>query len=90
MTESKKALEIKCEICKEIRLKQCTHTEEQRALIDYWTTEEVKIALTKGYKILEINHVVTFKDRSNSLYKNYLTDFIAMKLGVDPPSTNQA
>lgn len=32
----------------------CTHTDEERALVGTWVSEELKLAKKKGYRITEV------------------------------------
>ena len=35
----------------------CLHTDEERALIGTWVSEELKLAVKKGYKIAQVSHL---------------------------------
>lgn len=45
-----------CHSCAE-NMKQsiCTHTDEERALVGTWVSEELKLAKKKGYRITEVS-----------------------------------
>jgi hypothetical protein len=44
-----------------------------------WTTIEINKALEKGYKIKKIYKVLHFKQRSNQLFKKYVSTFLKIK-----------
>src|SRR5690606_9409537 len=59
--------------------KTCDHDENQRYLEDIWTTEELKKAIEKGYKILKIYNVINYKEKSTDLFTNYMQIFFYIK-----------
>lgn len=69
-----------CRQCHIDKTRQCTHSEDQKALIGTWTTDEVQKALEKGYKIIEIYEVQHFENKSNKLFKEYIKRFLKIKL----------
>ncbi|GBN04849.1 hypothetical protein AVEN_1930-1 [Araneus ventricosus] len=79
-TESEKK---RCKECYEIRNKECSHTDDERSFIGTWTTTEVKLALHKGYQILNIYEVWNFNTRSDTLFKDYVKMFLKIKLETD-------
>lgn len=44
-----------------------SHCDEERSLLETWTTDEVSKVIEKGYKILQIYEVWDFKGKSNNL-----------------------
>lgn len=36
---------------------ECEHDDIERSILGTWVTEEVKLAISKGYKILEVSYV---------------------------------
>ena len=44
-----------------------------------WTTEEVKLAISKGDKILKIYEVWTFNKKSKKLFKSYVAMYYKLK-----------
>ncbi|XP_054708494.1 uncharacterized protein LOC129218285 [Uloborus diversus] len=69
-----------CRTCaEETNQSPCTHTEEKRALIGTWVTEEVKLAIKKGYRITHIYEVYDFEKKSDSLFKTYIDLFLKIK-----------
>jgi len=47
--------------------------------IGTWTTEEVKLAVTKGYVIHKIYEVLHYPETSPDLFKNYVRTFLKIK-----------
>ncbi|XP_071033084.1 uncharacterized protein [Parasteatoda tepidariorum] len=47
------------------------HTDEERSLIGTWVSEEVKLAIKKGYRIV--------KEKSNRLFRSYIDLFLKFK-----------
>ena len=48
-------------------------------MIGTWTSEEVKYAVSKGYKIEEIYEVEQFNSKSDSLFTSYVQRFFGLK-----------
>ena len=45
-----------CRCCAEVMQQTtCTHTDEERCLTGTWVTEEVKMALKKGYQLIRVS-----------------------------------
>ena len=61
----------------------CTHSSDLRALIGTWSTEEIKLAIEKGYKILDIYEVWDF-DSTTDLFAKYIDNFMRLKLESSP------
>nr|XP_042913585.1 uncharacterized protein LOC122273617 [Parasteatoda tepidariorum] len=57
----------------------CQHTDEERSLIGTWVSEEVKLAIKKGYRIVKIYEVYNFKEKSNRLFRSYIDLFLKIK-----------
>ncbi|XP_071032985.1 uncharacterized protein [Parasteatoda tepidariorum] len=69
-----------CRTCAETKQQSsCTHTEEERNLTGTWVTEEVKLALRKGYEIREVHEVYHFENSSSSLFKSFIDLFLKIK-----------
>lgn len=85
----KKLLFTLCRTCAEERIpeKRCTHTGGDRALTGTWFTEEVKLAVSKGYKIQEVFGIYHFPETSTELFADYIRLFYKLKLttsGIPP------
>ncbi len=57
----------------------CTHDVRQRALTGTWVSEELKLALAAGYKLLSLYEVWHFEDSSDTLFKGYINKFLRLK-----------
>jgi hypothetical protein len=68
-----------CRDCLNYRNEECKHSNEERCLIGSWATIEIKKALEKGYKILEIYEVDHFSNTSKVLFKEYVNKFYKIK-----------
>jgi len=62
---------------------ECLHLDADRALVGEWTTEEVKLALEKEYKMLKIYEVWHF-DHTINLFHHYIEAFMKLKLQSSP------
>ena len=60
--------------------KKCTHSNDERSFIGTWCTNELNVAIQKGYKIQKIYEVWNFKKRSNILFKKYVRKFMKIKM----------
>jgi len=76
---SEKLLFTLCVKCAENDQKTCNHTGKERQFIGTWTTEEVNVAIKKGYKVEEIYEVWNFKC-STDIFKTYISKFMKIKL----------
>ena len=61
-----KLMFVLCSKCGKDQLSECIHDEKDRALTGTWVTEEVKIAIENGYKIIKIHEVWHYAN--NSVY----------------------
>lgn len=70
-----------CRTCAEEGLEEyCPHErEEERFLRGTWVTEEVKLSLRYGYKILQIHEVWHFSRTSKTLFTEYMKVFQKVK-----------
>ena len=59
---------------------ECNHTDNERVFIGTWTTDEVSIAVDKGYTVLEVYEVWHFAKTSDDLFKGYIRRFMKIKL----------
>ena len=57
----------------------CNHTNEERALVGTWVSEEIKKAIELGYVLVDIYEVWHFEESSDSLFRDYINSFLAMK-----------
>jgi hypothetical protein len=68
--------------------KKCKHSTDERSFVWFGTTPELTKALDKGYEIVEIYEVRHFDDSSNSLFKSYMDEFVAIKLRASCKATD--
>ncbi|KFM83193.1 putative DNA polymerase, partial [Stegodyphus mimosarum] len=69
-----------CRTCALLQLQTpCTHTDDERALVGTWVTEEVKLAKKKGYRITHIYEVYHFQASTTSLFRSYIDLFLKIK-----------
>ena len=68
------------------RQEKCNHTNDERALSGTWCTNEIALALQKGYRILEIYEVWHFTGTTDTLFRGYVRDFMRIKMeNSEPP-----
>lgn len=84
MGKSEKLLFPLCHTCAKNQISRCNHTNEEREFIGTWATDEVNKAIEKGYKIKNIYEVWHFEEKSNDLFKDYIKDFMKIKLETSP------
>lgn len=70
-----------CALCAEtMDNAYCRHSCDERALVGTWFSEEVKLAISEGYKILKVYQTMHFKRSSNEMFANYIRTFYKMKV----------
>jgi len=69
-----------CYQCYEFKSWKCYHTDEERAITGFWTTVEIKKALEKGYKIMDIYEVQHFENKSADLWKNITIQLFRLRI----------
>ena len=70
-----------CKTCAETKNQnECKHTDAQRVFIGCWTTDEVNLAIDKGYKVLRTYEVWHFDKSIDALFKGYIRRFMKIKL----------
>ena len=73
-----------CSQCAEEQNQEsCAHTCEQRQLIGTWTTEELKYAVDKGYKIIKLIEVYDYKRKSDQIFREYINLWLQYKQEAD-------
>jgi hypothetical protein len=78
---TKKLLFPVCRSCAEaFDDEKCEHTDEQRAIQGTWFTEELKLALEKGYKLIAVHSVWHFPETTTVLFADYIRTFYKLKL----------
>ena len=70
-----------CMTCaKSKQQEKCQHSDDKREFIGTWTSDEVNMAVEKGYIITKIYEVWHFKNSSDNLFKEYIKKFMKLKL----------
>ena len=62
------------------RSRICSHSFEERKLIGTWPSPELEKAVEKGYKVLYIQDVWHFEERSNLLFASYVNTWLKIKM----------
>jgi len=68
-----------CKKCGDNRQYNCNHTDSERAFTGTWVTEEVKMAVKKGYKILKYYELWHFEEKTTGIFKDYVNTFLKGK-----------
>jgi hypothetical protein len=68
-----------CSKCALEKQEICDHNDEERTLIGTWISEEIKVAINKGYFIKKIYEVWHFEEKSDDLFKGYVDTFVKAK-----------
>ena len=69
-----------CSVCAEKRGQKCNHSDGERSFVGTWCTNELNLAIEKGYEIKKIFEVWDFKERSADLFKGYVRKFMKIKM----------
>ena len=64
---------------------KCNHTNDERAFTGTWCSNEIALALQKGYRILEIYEVWHFAKTTDTLFRDYVRDFMKLKMESSAP-----
>lgn len=77
---NKKLIFPLCRTCaEELNPNQCNHNNSDRSLISTWTTEEVKLAISRGYIMEDIYEILHYDTVSDNLFKAYINMFLKIK-----------
>jgi hypothetical protein len=70
-----------CSICAEQQTKDfCSHSDRERQLTGTWFSEELKLAIEKGYIIKTIHEVYHFENQSSKLFTKFINKLYKIKL----------
>ena len=70
-----------CRECCNKKIIGCTHYGQKcRNISGAWTTVELKLALAEGYKIIEVYQIYNFKEKSNTLFKEFILEMLRGKM----------
>jgi hypothetical protein len=50
----------------------CTHNQEERCFIGTWATPELRYAIDRGYKIIEVFEELKFDEERNGIFSDYI------------------
>ena len=68
-----------CPLCAENQIEECFHTDKERQFVGTWFSEELKLALTKGYRIIKLYEVLHYEQKSEDLFKEYIQKWLKIK-----------
>ncbi|XP_054168383.1 uncharacterized protein LOC128965664 [Oppia nitens] len=68
-----------CGLCASDKIDHCSHSDRERCLIGSWYSEELKLAITKGYKIEKIYEVLHYEQRTDDIFKEYINKWLKIK-----------
>ena len=69
-----------CKTCADTLNKTpCTHSEQERSILNTWCQPELMKAIEKGYQILKIHEVWHFPVHTAELFKEYVNTFLKIK-----------
>ena len=87
--DAQKLLFPLCKTCVVLKKQdKCKHSDDERSFIGTWCTNELNVALNKGYKIQKIYEVWHFNEISNELFKEYVRKFMKIKMESSELSSN--
>ena len=81
---SNKLLFPLCKSCAETKQQKCNHSDSERSFIGTWCTNEVEMAIEKGYEVQKVYEVWHFNKSSENLFKEYVRKFIKIKMESSP------
>ena len=68
-----------CVKCAEFNLSKCDHSDNERVFTGTWVSEELKVALAEGYKIMKIHCVWHWEEGDDSIFSDYVNTFLKAK-----------
>ena len=84
--KSEKLLFPLCRTCAERQQQtRCEHTVDERALTGTWCTNEINKAIEKGYRITRIYEVWHFEKTTDTLFRDYVKEFMRIKMENSKP-----
>jgi hypothetical protein len=57
----------------------CDHNDVQRSLVGTWTSKELSLAISKGYKVMKTYEICHWDVWSNDMFKGYIRKFMQIK-----------
>lgn len=78
---SGRAVYALCNVCAEDENQgRCPHSDKQRTITGTFTTEELKLALRKGYLLQKIHEIWHYPQRSETLFSDFVNAFYGLKI----------
>ena len=78
--ENNKLMFPLCRQCAVDKSENCDHTDRERYLIGTWFSEELKLAVEKGYVVKEILQVLDWaEETSEEIFKPYIKEWLKLK-----------
>ena len=69
-----------CHICADIKSNEiCNHSDQKRSMVGTWFSEELKLAISKGYKLLKLYEVLHYEQKSEDIFKKYIQSWLKLK-----------
>jgi hypothetical protein len=79
-----------CRTCAETaQVEYCKHSESERMFYGVWVSEELKLAISEGYKISQIFCVHHFERKTKDLFSPYIQTFYKIKLAASGRPENE-
>lgn len=69
-----------CVLCCETQTRHCTHGWTKREFMGTWFSEELNLALEKGYRIIRLHEVHHFPETRTDLFNEYIEKWLKVKL----------
>ena len=84
--KSEKLLFPLCRTCAEQQQQtQCDHNVDERSITGTWCTNEINKAIEKGYRITRIYEVWHFEKTTDTLFRDYVKEFMRIKMENSKP-----
>jgi hypothetical protein len=70
-----------CKRCMDFRsMEPCHHSDCERSFIGVWTIEEIRYAISLGYKVLRWFEVWEYPSKSSSIFRDFIIPFMVNKI----------
>ena len=88
-TKDQKLMFPLCRYCAEEKIQKCTHFGQQcRNLIGCYTTVELELAISEGYKVITVHQIYHFEESSSNLFQGFVKEMLRGKIEASGyPST---
>lgn len=69
-----------CRSCADcLQQEPCQHDDDERAISGTWVSVELMKALEKGYRVVRVDQVWHFPEKSDELFRLYIDSFLKIK-----------